>query len=367
MSAGPEAAIVNASFGVEVTRHACQASRMQKRTLSGVQAARGVAALLVVLYHATVLIEAPRYWGGAVLGGMFRFGDAGVPFFFVLSGFIIYWVHADDLGRRDRFGAYAFSRLTRIYPIYWLVMALVLVALAAVPGLGGWPSASVILRSTLLAGDYAQSVLPVAWTLYHEMLFYAVFAFAIALRWGLLLLGAWLALCALSLVGVSWGYLNAPINLLFGMGVLAAWLLRRGPVPLPLTLLAAGTAVFFAIGLGAAFGGYKGDVLAYGAASFLIVLGCVEAERSGKLRVPQGMRLLGDASYSLYLIHYTALSAIAKILTTAGIGPGAAFCLLVAGSVGCGLLLYLLVERPLLRAFKRWRSTGLGNPKELPA
>ena len=54
-------------------------------------------------------------------------------------------------------------------------------------------------------------------------------------------------------------------------------------------------------------------------------------------------------------------SGVESSLTAAGIGPGAAFCLLVAGSAGCGLLLYLLVERPLLRAFKA-RSTSSGTP-----
>jgi exopolysaccharide production protein ExoZ len=73
--------------------------------LEGVEAARGVAALLVVLYHAALHVEGDVP-GSAVLWGLPHFGHAGVDFFFVLSGFIISFVHRRDLGRPDRLGHY---------------------------------------------------------------------------------------------------------------------------------------------------------------------------------------------------------------------------------------------------------------------
>jgi peptidoglycan/LPS O-acetylase OafA/YrhL len=53
--------------------------------LEGVEAGRGVAALLVVLYHAALHVEG-NVPGSAVLWGLPHFGHAGVDFFFVLSG-----------------------------------------------------------------------------------------------------------------------------------------------------------------------------------------------------------------------------------------------------------------------------------------
>jgi peptidoglycan/LPS O-acetylase OafA/YrhL len=100
---------------------------VEKRLLS-IQAARGIAALLVVFYHAGRMIALPQYTGYIPLSGFFNFGHAGVDFFFVLSGFIIYFVHHEDIGRSDRLQRYAWRRATRIYPIYWIVTALVLVA-----------------------------------------------------------------------------------------------------------------------------------------------------------------------------------------------------------------------------------------------
>ena len=60
----------------------------------GLQVARGVAALLVLLNHAS--IGSVTFYGGRAFGGFWEFGSIGVDFFFVLSGFIIYWVHSND-------------------------------------------------------------------------------------------------------------------------------------------------------------------------------------------------------------------------------------------------------------------------------
>ncbi len=51
------------------------------KQLLGIQAARGIAALLVVLSHCEHMLALPQYVGHFPLGGMFRFGHAGVDFF----------------------------------------------------------------------------------------------------------------------------------------------------------------------------------------------------------------------------------------------------------------------------------------------
>jgi peptidoglycan/LPS O-acetylase OafA/YrhL len=61
-----------------------------------IQIFRGLAATLVVLYHASTV-------GGAhlhvqFLNDLFHFGHCGVDFFFVLSGFIILHAHYDQNG-----------------------------------------------------------------------------------------------------------------------------------------------------------------------------------------------------------------------------------------------------------------------------
>jgi len=91
--------------------------------LTGVQAARGIAALLVVVHHCAGTLALPKYAGVAFAGGYFvPFGRAGVDFFFVLSGFIIAWIHSGDVGDRSQLGQYTAKRLARIFPTCTSVM-----------------------------------------------------------------------------------------------------------------------------------------------------------------------------------------------------------------------------------------------------
>src|SRR5262249_9117978 len=103
--------------------------------LDGIQAARGIAALLVVAFHLTGLSQ--RLWNQTFAGGFFAFGWAAVDLFFVLSGFIIYYVHGRDIVRPERLRPYAWRRFARIYPIYAIV------TLAILPiYLAGWGEAA---------------------------------------------------------------------------------------------------------------------------------------------------------------------------------------------------------------------------------
>ena len=91
------------------------------------QAARFFAAFLVVLHHGSGLFSQPDYFSYLALGGIFRAGDMGVDFFFVLSGFIILHAHWNDIGHPERILPYLKKRALRIYPAYLVVFCTVLV------------------------------------------------------------------------------------------------------------------------------------------------------------------------------------------------------------------------------------------------
>ena len=44
-----------------------------------------------------------------------------VDFFFVLSGFIITYIHLRDLRQRTNLGSFLLKRFNRIYPVFWIV------------------------------------------------------------------------------------------------------------------------------------------------------------------------------------------------------------------------------------------------------
>ena len=83
-----------------------------------IEALRGLAATAVVFYHTARHTD--KAYGTPLLRQIFQFGHAGVDLFFVLSGFIILFVHFRDIGQPGRLSYYANRRFTRVMPTYWV-------------------------------------------------------------------------------------------------------------------------------------------------------------------------------------------------------------------------------------------------------
>ncbi len=327
--------------------------------LLGIQFCRGIAAILVVLYHAGRMLALPQYAGHVALRGVFNFGNAGVDFFFVLSGFIIFFVHGKDIGRPKSLPAYLWSRVTRIYPIYWFVTAIVLGLIVVGPGIKALDPGYVI-SSLLLLPQPREPVLSVGWTLVHEMLFYSVFAIAIVSRTlGLSVALVWLVLSAMraffTFDGVM-GVLASPYHLQFALGVAAAFVVRRWPVPNPRWIAGAGLAAFLALAcvMDADANFYPSDLCRclLGLACMAIICGMAWTELEGRRVTGRGGAFVGGASYSIYLIHTLAIGLVAKLLMKAGLAKGGwdiAMLPVATAAVATGLVLFIVVERPLLR------------------
>ncbi len=338
--------------------------------LTCLQAGRAVAALFIILFHNALYIFAKdKYWGFDPAQGFLTFSHAGVEFFFVLSGFIILHIHWKDLGRPQAFLSFIRKRFLRIYPMYWVVLAFIVPVYFIVPSFG-FPyhrelvtMISSVLLIFLNANQYSE--LPVAWTLHHEVLFYALFSVAIfSRRLGLAVLGVWLLTSAASLMMAPFAFpllfIASPLHLLFAMGMLACVILRRGSVPAPALITLLGLAIFFGTGLGEVHGQWNAEDprnLFYGLGSTLALIGLVDLERRGRLNVPAFLELMGDASYSIYLTHFTVLSLLAKLFIKCGarehLPVMISFVALPLLTVLFGILVHLCVERPLLRALAR--------------
>ena len=339
--------------------------------LTGIEAGRGIAAILVITMHARGhLLKA---FGPSPLSKFFAFGHVGVDFFFVLSGFIILYIHAADVGRPAALGHYFQRRFTRIFPFYWVVLTLSLLLVAVKHPL---PPSTNLISSMLLLPLSVDLSVPVAWSLQHEVVFYVLFAMLIVNRdLGLMLLGGWFALIVCDLLAIGGApFSGALINMHsafdceFFLGMLAAGLLRRVHVPYPRMLLLLGATAFF--GLGAAEDLHVVQALAsathlgYGIASMFIVLGAVEAERQNKLRAPRLLTTVGNASYALYLTHLLTIGALWQVLLACGLAKvlptWIEFAVFVAASVAVGLAASWMVEVPVT-AFTRRRLATAGR------
>lgn len=306
---------------------------------------------------------AARYGGVSAFESVTRFGNLGVDFFFVLSGFIILHAHAKDIGMPDRVAAYASRRFVRLYPVYWLYTigfaVLLLLGVGSVPlptTWEGWLGAVTLVRVSPESPP-----LDVAWTLFHEVMFYAVFAVLIAnRRAGIALLTGWMALCLVmyQYPGVAqrtpFNVFTAAYNLNFALGMGAYWLYRSARFSgLALTagvLMAAG-----GVALGYAGSEHVRIVFAVGCALMMGGLSAIEQARS--LRVPSVLILLGDASYTVYLVHAPIQGVVLKVLQAAKVaalaGPHLTYVLALVVATATACAVYKIVEVSVLRGARR--------------
>ena len=142
---------------------------------------RAIAALMVVATHVASWAGLTRTPGVvAAIGARL---DVGVTVFFVLSGFLLYrpFVRARLLGRTaPSAGAYAWRRVLRIVPAYWVALALSALVLGMAEV---WRSPLTYFGFAQIYGDGVLGGLPQAWTLCVEVTFYVFLpVWALALR-----------------------------------------------------------------------------------------------------------------------------------------------------------------------------------------
>jgi peptidoglycan/LPS O-acetylase OafA/YrhL len=337
---------------------------------------RGIAAAAVVVFHCGSILAQPEYGGEVLFGGVTVYGKLGVNLFFLLSGFIILKAHQIDLGRRGSLPRYAFRRLIRIFPIYWIVLTLNI--MVSTTGLGGpdfsWAPENIASAYVLvpLSGEVSLP-LKVAWSLFYEIRFYLVFALALALtmlskRLLLWLAVAWLAAIAAAAVQGAMDPLEllSPWNLYFITGMGICWLserLDRSLAPLFFAAAAAGVAGFFALGPTEAIlsDGVTATTYWFLPVFAALLMGAVLLEPKAH-GAPAPLLVAGDASYSIYLIHTMVIAGLAVLARLVGfddtIGGYGFFVFAFCAAVAAGVILFLAVERPLLTALRRFTPPG---------
>jgi exopolysaccharide production protein ExoZ len=334
-----------------------------------IQYLRGFAALSVLITHVL-------QWPLDDLNiAMLKTGRLGVEVFFVISGFIMTMIAGDGAFRPGRFLG---RRALRIVPPYWAATFLVVALALALPNQFRTtvPTVEGLIKSLLFIPSLHPKapLLALGWTLDFEAFFYVVFASLFFLSSGL----RTLVLCALFAALVATGLnLRDPSHVQdfytsmsligFCAGTLVAQFYRHGwlspdpdfrhaligamlallaafyvlpwndieHTPLPLHLLMSITAVS------------------------IVLLG-LQIEVARLLPRSATLKYLGDASYSLYLFHLFAIAAVWAVakrlfdLQQPLAYLACAAAAIVAG-IGFSLVCHHLVERPFLKAGRRWR------------
>ena len=138
-------------------------------------ALRGIAAIIVVIYHYTFRYiklypqEFDTYY-------KFPYGNLGVELFFILSGFVIFM----SLQKVNSPFEFLTKRFIRLYPTYWIAMIFTFLVVS-IFGLAGREVTmnEFLINTTMLQfGLQIPSVDGVYWSLFHELMFYFLMAAA---------------------------------------------------------------------------------------------------------------------------------------------------------------------------------------------
>jgi peptidoglycan/LPS O-acetylase OafA/YrhL len=333
-----------------------------RTTLETLQAGRGLAALAVVCFHfnqyAGAIVAPLPAW----LSRPMALGYLGVDFFFVLSGFIIYYTNAARAADPGWGRAYAVNRLSRIYVPYWPIGLAVAAGYSLFPTLrSGYAFWGWVSTVTLLPVG-PPPALSIAWTLQHEILFYAI-AFVL-LRQRLVLAGSlvWAAVILLLVPLGFWRWTPglSLLDLEFLFGIAAAWYcLSRSPGREVLLAVAGSITILLWLSVPA-----DSPSVLFGLGLALLVPAIVRAELAGKLRVGKPWRLLGDSSYAIYLVHLPLMSVVVRLCR--GLDPFAAAALVLLASIAAGLAFHKLFELPALAVARR-RLAAVGKGRALQA
>jgi len=365
-------------------------AKRSKMKLNSIQFLRGVAALLVVYEHSMDVQEKFSISTQQKLFHLDNFGCIGVDLFFVISGFIITYIANKYNGPEQSLNFLA-KRFYRINPIYYIAtlfcLAICFLRLemthqstqSSLKGVALQLSDSILILPT---SDNVNSFLPlltVGWTLAFEWLFYILFFFLILFN------AKRKVLCLLSVIGclVLIGrltrfddlrliFLTNPIMLEFLLGLIICYFYlyaKRIPAFIGSILLISGLVAYISMII---FGfGYiwhyqlilSGDqslhrFLYWGIPSSLIVAGSVILEKNGILTLLWSNKisiLTGNASYSIYLVHYTVLDLFKLLYLKKGflIQPDVMIWFQLIIAVAISIVFYKLVETPLLQYINR--------------
>jgi peptidoglycan/LPS O-acetylase OafA/YrhL len=344
--------------------------------VTSIDGLRGVAALLVVLFHLHLAVSRTATdWLWSPIDWIASNGAKGVDIFFVISGFVIAMSVTRGTGTAGYFGRFILRRSIRLDPPYWSAILLEVALIAAT--LRFFPEYPVSLPSgpqLLSHVFYLQDLLGYGnivvsfWTLCYEIQFYGFFVGLIVVRHYL----------PASLQSPRWTTVVAG-----GLFLLSVWVRFVHPGSAPDGLFIdrwyqffIGTLTYYAI---SERGRLKMLYLAWAAVAVALVstsssplqllpiivsawlLLAAHDARWGRLLSTRPLQFLGAISYSLYLYHASVgwrfVSLMQKLL------PGqwssaTAIAVYLAGigvSILFSALMWRFIERPFLRLSQKIR------------
>lgn len=350
--------------------------------LAALDGLRLLAALSVAVFHYTVAwrvdgVNPPIHFLPTA-AHFTVYGFLGVEFFFLISGFVICM---SSWGRP--LGDFFASRVSRLYPAYWVCVPITVVVMAWLPVRGGVPEVTklsltdIVVNFTMLQQPMGvPSVDTVYWTLFTELRFYLLFALVVRLgltyRRVVLFCAVWMtvALLAPILQSPLVTALVVPEYAAYFVGGVAMYLIYRfGPNPLLFAIVGFTWLVNLhqveqrvaAITPGFAVPTWPGAVLISLAYAVLLAVALRWTDRIAW----RWLTVAGVVTYPFYLLHQRVGYAVMRAVYQAAAPP--VWLLIVATMLGVAVLAWLVhrfVERPLAARMRAGMRRGLAELRQ---
>jgi peptidoglycan/LPS O-acetylase OafA/YrhL len=311
---------------------------------------RLAAAVGVLLYHLTQQPISSDI-GYKILAQASRFGFLGVCLFFMISGFVVLWSAGSKTPCE-----FVISRMTRLYPTFWVCVLLTYAAIQLTQKKGGVDLHTLGANLTMLAGFFhVPYVDGVYWTLTAELKFYGLLALLLMARqlprveiW----VGVWICVSGIAVANSDLRLLQVlsihPWGPFFASGCLYYLAWRDGFTTLRVILT--GACAFLCIHNGVSvqhhFSGLdapwaRGIVVALLGGMQLLFLALTMT--SARLPRSQVWYWLGAMTYPLYLLHNEFGGRIREALP-AEIGEWSRLGLTIASVLAASAFLAYFVE-----------------------
>jgi len=337
--------------------------------------------------------------------------DAGVTFFFVLSGFVLFYSHQNMAARHSGL-AFIGRRIARIWPAHLVTF---LSCFLLFRHHWGWVPGHIGILTIVANISLLQAWVPyprtfysfngVSWSLSAEMFFYVIFPLLMAdwknswwwkIAASFLLAVGCIEVARLSGVGFfnqaqnrpsidAYVYIFPAARLFeFTIGMMAAYLFtsakqitENGPawlfsiLELAILAITAGVLIGSCRLLPDLSGGYffsdaalkwisvSGPAPVFGALIYVMAFG---KGRVARFLAYRPFILLGEISFSLYLVHQILARVVVDHNTVTRFGhPHLQYLAFWAVALGLSYLLWVLVEKPAQRGLSGWFDRRLGS------
>ena len=315
--------------------------------INALQFLRGIAACLVVAYHAGGIIASDTYQNSNQIHNLTLEFRRGVDLFFVISGFVISMPVFFPSKQRTQIFFLA-NRLLRIIPLSAITAIIFFFGTIAIGA--AFKDQFAVLITSMFLFPYSEGSNPgVLWTLKQEAIFYILFSFVFINRsFGMILILCW-GLASYFIFFNNY-YLNIIFfeqNVQFLFGIIACWACSKFELSKSLSrrLLFCFSTLFIIAMLSSQLYELKSTslTLLYGTLSLSIVFTAYYTQ----FKCSKVLNSLGTASFSIYLIHYLFISITNKFIYSLPfeMSDWLTFSILILISTFGGLIFYRLFEQ----------------------